>query len=271
MKVLIAGCGYVGTALGEDLAGSGAEVWGLRRDWTKAKPTFYTIQADLLDRPSLKNLPPVDFLLVCQSPSRETDTYENTYYRATQNLLDAVWGERLKKIVLISTTGVYAATDGSWVDERNGALDESSILLKTEKLVLGDGRPAVILRLGGIYGPGRNRVQAIKSGAFKPALSEDYTNRIYLEDVVSCIKLLFDKGRAGEVYLGVDDCPCAQWEFYSWLYERLSLPAPVGGTDKMRAHGSNKRCSNKKIKALGLKLKYPTYKEGYKVLIKASS
>lgn len=271
MKLLIAGCGYIGRAFGEDMAQNGAEVWGLRRDWSKTKPAFHTIQADLLDPPSLKNLPPVDFLLICQSPSRETDTYEDTYYRATQNLLDAVWGERLKKIVLISTTGVYAATDGSWVDERNGALDESSILLKTERLVLRDGRPAMILRLGGIYGPGRNRIQAIKSDAFKPALSEDYTNRIHLDDVVSSIKLLFEKGRAGEIYLGVDDHPCTQCEFYTWLYDRLSLPAPVGGTDKMRAHGSNKRCSNKKIKALGLKFKYSSYIEGYEVLLKSSS
>lgn len=269
MKVLIAGCGYVGKALGEDLAQRGAEVWGLRRDWHKVNPapSFYTIEADLLDPHALKDLPPVDFVLICQSPSKESDTYEKTYYEATKNILDAVWGERLKKIVLISTTGVYATMDGSWVDEINGALDESNILLKTERLVLGGKKPAVVLRLGGIYGPGRNRIHAIKSGAFKPALSDDYTNRIHLEDVVSAIKLLFDKGREGEVYLGVDDYPCTQREFYSWLYGKLTLSPPAGGTDKMRGHGFNKRCSNKKIKALGLKLKYPSHKEGYLALL----
>lgn len=269
---MIAGCGYVGSALGKSLADKGAEVWGLRRDWSKVnpKPVFHTLQADLLDPNSLKSLPPVDFVLICQSPSKESDTYEDTYYRATKNLLDAVWGERLKKFIFISTTGVYATADGSWVDEKNGALDESSVLLKTERMVLKDGRPACVLRLGGIYGPGRNRIGAIKSGAFKPALSEDYTNRIHLEDVISCIKLLFEKGRAGEVYLGVDDHPCTQKEFYSWLYGQLSLPLPEGGTDRMRPHGSNKRCSNKKIKSLGMKFKYPSYKEGYEALLKTS-
>lgn len=265
MKVLIAGCGYVGTALAEDLAKGGAEVWGLRRDWSKVspKPSFHALQADLLEPETLKKLPPVDFVLICQSPSRESDTYENTYYRATQNLLDAVWGERLKKIVLISTTGVYAVNDGSWVDEKNGTLNESDIHLRTERWVLKDGRPAAVLRLGGIYGPGRNRIAAIRSGVFKPALSDDCTNRIHLEDVVSCIKLIFKKGKAGQVYLGVDDHPCTQREFYTWLYARLKIPVPEGGTDRMRPHGSNKRCSNKKIKALGLRLKYPSYKEGY--------
>ncbi len=273
MKVLIAGCGYVGTALGQEMSEDGAEVWGLRRDWSKVDPApgFHALQADLLEPRALKDLPAVDYVLLCQSPSRESDTYESTYFRATKNLLDAVWGERLKKIVLVSTTGVYAVTDGSWVDEIKGALDESSVILKTERMALKESRHAVVLRLGGIYGPGRNRIAAIKSGAFKPALSDDCTNRIYVDDVVSCIRLLFKKGKPGEMYLGVDDAPCTQREFYSWLYDKLSLPKPLSGTDRMRPHGSNKRCSNKKIRNLGMKFKYPSYREGYETLLRTSS
>ena len=75
MKLLIAGCGYLGTLLGGELTKSGHEVWGLRRDFMALreleKHGIRPIQANLLSSDTLKNLPAVDYAVLCQAPSRK--------------------------------------------------------------------------------------------------------------------------------------------------------------------------------------------------------
>ena len=93
-------------------------------------------------------------------------------------------------------------------------------------------------------------------------------NRIHVTDIVRAIRILLERGQPGEIYLGSDDTPSTQREFYSWVFERLSLPIPAPTEPEENRHGqSNKRCFNKKIKELGLKLRYPSFKEGYAPLI----
>src|SRR3989338_3414032 len=126
MKVLIAGCGYVGSALGSELVKAGHEVWGLRRDLDASRAFsqhgIKPIIANLLHADELKNLPSVDTLVLCQAPSRKNNEYRTTYFDATKNLLDQfrVGARRavpLRKILLISSTSVYAVAAGAWVDE----------------------------------------------------------------------------------------------------------------------------------------------------------
>jgi nucleoside-diphosphate-sugar epimerase len=282
MKVLIAGCGYVGTALGSELVKAGHEVWGLRRDVTAARALeaagIRPIVANLLRSDDLRSLPSVDTAILCQAPSRKNDDYQTTYFDSTRALLTALPEGSLRKLLLVSSTSVYAASDGGWVDETTDPMagnhadiesrENAKIILAQELLVLGSGHPSIVFRLAGIYGPGRNRVRPILEGRIKPALSDVYMNRIHLHDLVRGIRLLLDKGKPGDLYLGADDAPCTQREFYSWLCEKLQLPAPAAPAgSETPVHGSNKRCANRKIKALGLKLRYPTYKEGYEPLI----
>ncbi len=284
MKVLIAGCGYVGTALGAELVKAGHEVWGLRRDLDAARAFeahgIRPIVANLLRAETLKNLPSVDTVVLCQAPSRKNDEYKDVYFDATRTLLSALPEGRIRKILLVSSTSVYATSDGSWVDEGTDpmtgshadaeARENAKTMLAQELLVVGSGHPAMVLRLAGIYGQGRNRVRAIMDGKIKPLLSDVYMNRIHLHDLVRAIRLLLDKGTPGQIYLGADDAPCTQREFYSWVFEKLSLPLPKASNEDeagVLPHGSNKRCSNRKLKALGLQLRYPTYKEGYQPLI----
>ncbi len=257
MKILIVGCGYLGTALGVRLAEAGAEVWGIRRDWSAGEKNagapglnrIRKIEADLLRPESLEKLPTVDFAVLCQAPGREGDSYERTYYKGTRNLIEAM-KKSAACFILVSSTRVYSTKDGSWVDEdtdpsTGGEVNENSRwLLETEDWALRNSS-CMVFRLGGIYGPGRNR---LASTAKSRAPRSGYVNRIHVEDAVSGIRLLMDKGKPGEIYLGVDDCPSADAE----------AGAPVLG----------KRCSNQKIKRLGLSLKYPTYKEGYSALLK---
>ncbi len=281
MKILIVGYGYIGSALGKKLAASGAEVWGLRRNVGALNPATLEgvkpLEADLLAPDTLENLPAVDAIVFCQAPSRETDDYMKTYAQATKNLLAAYESRLPKKIVFISSTSVYSTQDGSWVDE---ALDPTTgvyassearlsakALLLAERAVLSSGAPAVVFRLTGIYGPGRHRLRALKEGKMKPSFSEIYANRIHRDDIVAGIVLLLEKGVPGEVYIGVDDQPTTQKEFYTWLCEKLDLPKTVENSGQTRTHVSNRRFSNAKIKALGLHLKYRSYREGYANLL----
>ena len=282
MKLLIAGCGYLGTLLGTELSKSGHEVWGLRRDWMALRELEKTgirpVQANLLSADTLQNLPSVDHVVLCQAPSKKNDDYNATYCEGTKNLAAALPKGSLKKLLLISSTSVYSTRDGSWVDEKTDPLagkhgdreatENAKALLNAESFVLSSGHPSTVLRLSGIYGEGRNRVKSILEGRVKPVLSDMYMNRIHSTDIVRAIRLLLEKGRPGETYLGSDDAPSTQKEFYSWVFERLSMPVPPNEGEAPHTHGqSNKRVSNKKLKELGLKLRYPSFKEGYAPLI----
>ncbi len=283
MRVLIAGCGYIGTALGESFVREGVEVWGLRRNATAlhglADQGINPIEADLLDLSSLKNLPEVDVLVLCQAQSHQTDSYLKTYLEATQNILQACQNKPLKKIILISSTSVYSTSDGSWVDEMTDprssayrsleAENNARVLLEAETAVLSSEFPAIVFRLAGIYGPGRHRLAALRSGKMKPSFSGDFTNRIHRDDIVRGIQLLVEKGVSGQIYIGADDHPSTQNEFYAWLYEKLNLEPPKEGEiAQAPVHTVNRRCSNQKIKKLGLVLKYPTFREGYQELLR---
>lgn len=286
MKILIVGCGYLGKALGKNLVESGAEVWGLRRDGLALKSLemvgIRPLQADLLKSDSLVSLPQTEFVVLSQAPSRPMDNYEKTYYEGTENLIRALHTKKPKKLILISSSRVYGQNSGAWVDEAtkpeledylSGKVDENAkCLWETERLVLSSLVPAVIFRLAGLYGPKRHRLKPLKEGKIKPLFSSAYTNRIHVEDAVNGIKLLMEKGKPGEIYLGVDDEPATEEVFYSWVYEKLSQPKPPQDlAQSLTSPMSNKRCSNKKIKELGMKFKYPSFREGYRSLFEEVS
>ncbi|OIO38406.1 MAG: hypothetical protein AUJ72_02590 [Candidatus Omnitrophica bacterium CG1_02_46_14] len=283
MKILIVGCGYLGRALGNKMVESGSEVWGLRRDTLALKSLemigIKPIQADLTRPETLTHVPQVDSVILCQAPSTPQDNYYSTYFEATGNLIESFHLKKPKKLIMISSASVYGTANGVWVDEETNPEDtgysskkvetQAKTLLKTEKFVLSSLIPSIVFRLGGIYGPKRNRLKAIKEEKFNPSFSDRYSNRIYVDDAVSGVRLLLEKGRIGEIYLGVDDGPSTEDDFYSWIYEELSVkksqePKKEAGNDR----ASSKRCSNKKMKALGWKLKYPTFREGYKILMR---
>ncbi len=273
MKILIAGCGYLGVYTGKRFLDKGHRVYGLRRRPAALEATgIEPVTADLQDLSTLEDLPEADIVILCQAPGANDD-YRGTYADGTKNILQVLSKRPPKKLVLISSTGVYGQRDGSWVDETTdpsaaGYEDEEDekrarILLKAERYVRQSGIPFMTLRLGGIYGPGRQRLRAIREGRIKPAATDQFVNRIRVEDAAAAIGMLLQKGTPGELYLGVDDTPSTHREFYAWLLPKLGMPDAAVA----RTVFKGKRCKNAKLAAIGFKCKYPSFREGYEELL----
>lgn len=274
--VLIAGCGDLGTAAGLILAGKGQQVIGLRRRLDALPAPLHTLRADLSRPETLTALPAnIDLVYYIATPASYDDAaYRATYIEGLHNLLQALRQQRQapRRLVLVSSTAVYGQLAGEWVDETSATTPNSFSgrrMLESEQLALDSGIPCTIVRFGGIYGPGRERmIRKVKAGEPCPAEPAFYTNRIHRDDCVQALVHLAAEQASPGIYLATDDAPCTQCELMDWLAGRLGLPQPerTRGTPG-GSRGSNKRCRNDKLKSTGFRLHYPSYREGYAALL----
>ena len=313
-KVLIAGCGYLGSALGLRLAREGCNVSGIRRDPSKLPQEIEGIAANLCDTEGLRRLKgPYDYVVYCAGTSEHSEAgYRRAYLDGPRALLAAMrdWDANPRRILFTSSTAVYGQTDGEWVDEDSpteAAHFAGRIMREAEELFLGgavatvknsniernekpgltqakrgtsaDGSvpgfstvPTVVLRLGGIYGPGRTRlIETVRDGlATIAGGSPRYLNLNHRDDCTAAIQHLLELPEPAPIYLGVDDCPADRAEILRWIAEQLGVPAPqVASSDTDASSGGNKRCANMRLRATGFRFAYPTYRDGYASLIAA--
>lgn len=280
-RVLIAGCGYVGSALAERLTRAGHEVWGLRREAGAGLPGaglpggVQPFIADLCDQKSLENLPSdLDFVFYTAAAEASTEAaYRAAYIDGLENILSALKSrnQNLKRFFLTSSTAVYGQDAGEWVDEDSPTEDSPArdspsygfrgrIIREAEALALGSGFPAVVVRFGGIYGPGRTRFmeralrgEFLESAASEQALGGEahlgelpggaadvralggqvhlgemsesaanvrWGNRIHRDDCAGALHHLMNLTQVKSMYCVVDTEPAPQAEVARWLYER---------------------------------------------------
>jgi nucleoside-diphosphate-sugar epimerase len=283
MRALIVGCGYVGLPLGAELARLGHEVCGVTRTTGKEAAleacSIKPFTADITRRTDLDRLPqPFDWVINTTSSSQGgIDDYKRVYVEGTRNLIDWMAGSPPKKFIYTSSTGVYGQTDGSQVKESSPtepAGETGPILVAAERLLMEAARdkkfPAIILRVAGIYGPGRGHLflQYLKDEARMSERGERLLNMIHRADVVNSILAALKSGRAGEIYNAVDDEPVSQIHFFRWLSEALGKGMPPLGSETpssgLKRPVTHKRVMNRKLRMeLGCQLKYPTFRQGY--------
>lgn len=277
--ILIAGCGYVGTALGERLAAEGHLVWGLRRHTEVLPPSIAPVRADLTVPETLGVLPPaLEYVFYTAAASANEDrAYRAIYVDGLRNLLTAMesQGHQPRRVFFTSSTAVYAQGSGEWVDETSPTQPgyfSGLRLLEGERLLLGSLVPATVLRFGGIYGPGRARlIETVRQGlAVSPNGPPVYTNRIHRDDCVGALRHLMTLPEPDRLYLGVDHEPTEESEVLQWLAAQLGVSPPTGKASSdpgMRRQRSNKRCRNDKLAASGYVFRFPTFREGYLALL----
>lgn len=279
-RCLVAGCGYVGSQLAGLLAGEGHSVWGLRRSAWTPPPGVKPLAADLLRPESLGGLPEgLDLVFYTASAGGGGEAaYRAAYVNGLDNLLGALreHGEG-PRVVFTSSTGVYAQEDGSWVDEDSPTEPphySGRLLLEGEALLGASGCESVVVRLGGIYGPGRTRlVDAVRAGRARiRSGGPRYTNRIHRDDCAGVLAFVAGLPEPARCYLGVDRDPADEAEVLRWLAARLGAAPPPLGDDEEAASRrvrSNKRCSCARLLEAGYRLRHPTFREGYGALIEA--
>jgi nucleoside-diphosphate-sugar epimerase len=271
LRILIAGCGYVGQATADLLYERGWKVQG----WTSsvqsveqlaAKP--YAVRSVDITDPAVTSATREQFDVVVQCTSSrggDCHEYRRLYLEGAGNLLRAFPGARL---LFASSTSVYAQQHGGIVDETspaNPAHEKGQVLREAEELVLSHN--GIVARLGGIYGPGRSFLlrKFLAGEAVLDQADDRFINQAHRDDIAAALLLLAEQGPepGGRIYNVVDDQPILARDAYQWLSAHLQRSLLTGKIAARRKRGdSNKRVSNKRVRALGWAPRYPNFVVG---------
>jgi electron-transferring-flavoprotein dehydrogenase len=263
--VVIAGAGDVGGRLAALLARRGDEVIALRRREVEPGPGTRALRADLATGAGLDRLPrSPEAVVFCAAPDERSETsYRALYLDGLRRLLDACDARR---VLFVSSTAVYAEDAGEWVDEATPARPPAfngRVLLEAEH-ALAPHAGGVVLRLSGIYGPGREAMlrRARMSEAGRPR----WSNRIHAEDAASALAHLLGHPEPGRLYLGNDDRPVLEHEIVAWLRHQEGLP-PLPVADQPEC---GRRVSNAHLRISGWAPRFPDFTSGYGPLLAAA-
>ncbi|MDG1707474.1 MAG: SDR family oxidoreductase [Emcibacteraceae bacterium] len=185
----------------------------------------------------------------------------------------------LKWIGYLSATSVYGDHHGNWVDETsttNPSDNRGHMRLMAEQAWLSLGLPLHIFRLGGIYGPSRNQIAAVKSMTAKKIIKKGHTfSRIHVDDIASALKTTMNNPIKG-IYNVVDDEPSSSAEVLDFICDEINqehihgFPISKVETSPMLKsfYKDNKKVSNTILKeTFSWQPKHPSYKEGYKAIL----
>ena len=260
--VIIAGAGDVGSRLAALRAARGDDVIALRRRDVDAGDGVRRHRADLATGEGLSTLPRQAVSLVfCAAPDqRDEAAYRALYHDGLRRLLDAVEAPR---VVFVSSSAVYAQDAGEWVDEGTPAAASAfngRVLLDAER-VLAPLPGGSVLRLSGIYGPGREYL--LRKARAGEAGEPRWTNRIHVQDAAAALSHLLDLRHPQPLYLGNDDRPALESEVLAWVREAEGLPpvAAAAGPERGR------RVSNARLRCSGWVPGYADYRSGYAGLL----
>jgi nucleoside-diphosphate-sugar epimerase len=261
MQIVVVGAGYVGAMAGEMLAQAGHHVTCTRRGAPAAAGAATWRALEVADALRPAWWPgDVHAVLYAVAPGGGTDeAYKLGYHDGLANVLQ--WCGETTRIVLLSSTGVYAQDDGSLLDESSiAAATRTGIpwLLRAEQL-LATRPPSCVLRLGGIYGPGRDRMVRIAREP-SPQTQGLYTNRIHQTDAAGAAVHCLLNANVPKVLIGVDTEPATDSEVVAYLRAQLNLPA----ADLAQTNSAQgKRLSSAALVRSGYMHAYPTFREGF--------
>ena len=274
--MLIAGCGYVGAALGRSLAAHGIQVFGIRRNANTLPEGIRGIACDLSRSGDISSIPNrFGSLVYCPSVGGKGTLadYRALYVNGFRCLLDhGTFG----RVLFVSSTGVYGQRNGEWVDEiseTSPCIDSGRAMLEAESVARTNSPAGIAVRFSGIYGPGRTRlVHMLQEG--RATCERDrprYLNQIHRADCVGVLLHLLSISNPACLYISSDMEPASRFDVWSWMAEqgRMQRPEVVdrGGSGIPGDSRGNKRCLNQRLLADGYRFQFPTFREGYADLL----
>lgn len=292
-RLVIFGAGYVGGALADRALREGAEVIALTRNPARAdalaRRGVSAIVADLAASDWHERIAGgPDFVVNCVSAAAFTpEGYRHSYVGGMNSILR--WargaGRPVGTLVYTSSTGVYPQGGGARVDESAataGVGPTGAALLEAEDLLRGAGRGEVarsfILRLAGIYGPGRHvLLDQLRAGAgVISGRAEHRLNLVHRDDVVAAILacLAAPAAGAGGVFNLSDGHPGTREEVVTWLARRLGRPVPVFDASSPSGRRGGAGVPDRLIvserirRELGWQPCHPSYREGYAAILR---
>ena len=266
MQWLVVGAGYTGSALVKRLVAAGHDVTATRRT-----ASADAIALDLAHPPS--DIYPEAVVVCCAPPG--ADPVREMYG------LVALGGRR---IVYVSSTGVYAPGGGAWVDESwplapstetgrarlaaERALAEAAATVPAHAMFTSPPDNIAMLRAAGIYGPGRGLVERMRAGTYRiVGDGRAHVSRIHVDDLVETI-VAAGESRAAGAFNVADDDPAPIGEVADAVAASLGLPPPPRvpvesvGADVAGMLTADRRIANGRIKReLGVVLRYPSWRD----------
>jgi len=278
MAKLVFGCGYLGHRVADRWLAAGETVYVVTRSAARADvlraQELTPIVADVVDPATLVGLPTVDTVLYAVGYDRTTGaSIHNVYVDGLTHVLAALPPET-GRIVYISSTGVYGQASGERVDETSDCRpvrEGGQACLAAEQLLSAHplGARAVILRLAGLYGPGRiPSRQQLMAGHALAVPAEGCLNLIHVDDAASVVLAAEQRAQLPRLYVVSDGQPVERHTYYEELARLIGAPAPrfvpaPPGSEALARSATDKRIDNARMRAeLAVLLAYPSYREG---------
>ena len=270
-RLLIAGCGYLGQAVADLFLADGWEIeaWTMSPESARqlGEKQYLSRAVDISDATQVAaHRADFDVALHCASTrGGGGDAYRSVYFTGVRNLLNQFPSS---KLLFVSSTSVYGQTGGEWVNEESSAEPQTEtgrILREAEELVL--SQSGTVIRLGGLYGPGRSALlkKFLAGEAVLDLQNDRFKNEIHRDDAATAVRLLILRNEsASQIYNVVDDKPTLQSDCYRWLAAKLKRPFPPSGRSISagKRGRSNKRVSNVKLRGLGWSPRFPNFAAG---------
>lgn len=282
MQVMIFGAGYSGKAIANALKTEAGTISGTTRsedkfpDLTAAGMAPFLFDGVHLNDDLVAAMGNVTHLVQSIAPGRQGDPLLALLGDDPKRFLP-----KLEWMAYLSTVGVYGDHNGAWVDEKSpcrpvSARSVERVAAETAWAAIAEKAnvPLSILRLSGIYGPGRNAFMNFEKGTARRLVKKDQVfNRIRVEDIGAALAFLARKNERG-IFNVTDDQPCPPQDVVSFAATLMDVEPPpeqafetADLTPMARSfYGENKRVSNARIRGLGFDFRFPEYRSSLKHL-----
>jgi len=277
--ITILGCGYLGTALAEHCIGKGFTVSALTRNAETAKKLHsigvsQVVEAQLQENDWHRKLDPnQDFVVNCVGASSpDNQGYITSYIEGQDSVMKWLENGSVGSYVFTSSISVYPQTEKRFVDETAscaGVKEKGGLLLAAEQKcfppVLSIKR-SFILRLAGLYGPGRHLlIDKVKNGQEFQGNADRILNLIHRDDAVKAVLncLEADQTNIGRIYNVSDGSHSTRGQIVTWLAEKLNVTVPTFQENDEEGTSNRKVSNNRILDELSWSPQFSSFQTGY--------